>query len=135
MTSYNSFAIVGAGNLGIPTIKALLSRKASVLVLTRSSKKAQLPEGVKIATVDYDDVQLIAKVLRDHSTEVVISTLGTQGVTAQSKIAEAAKEAGVKLFVPSEFGLPTAGAKGGFLEIKDDSASKPAPLWLFVICS
>lgn len=127
MSSYNSFAVVGAGLLGIPIIEALLNRKASVLVLTRSSKKAQLPEGVKITTVDYNDVQLITRALRDHGTEVIISTLNGEGLTAQDKIAEAAKEAGVKLFAPSEFGVPTAGAKGGFLELKDNIASKPAP--------
>ena len=36
----------------------------------------------------------------------------------QPGIAEAAKEVGVKLFVPSEFGGPTEGATGGLISTK-----------------
>jgi saccharopine dehydrogenase-like NADP-dependent oxidoreductase len=132
MSTYKSFAVVGAGVIGLPIIEALLNREVSVLVLTRSSIKTQLPEGVMTTTVDYNDAQSITKVFKIHGVEVVISTLNAEGVASQNKIAEAAKEAGVKLFAPSEFGVPTQGGKGGFLEIKDNSASKPLP-WLYVV--
>lgn len=41
--------------------------------------------------------------------DAIISTLPYAGLLSQIKIGKAAKEAGVKLFVPSEFGDPTDG--------------------------
>lgn len=39
--------------------------------------------------------------------EVVISTVGAPALGAQMQLADASKDAGVQLFVPSEFGGPT----------------------------
>lgn len=51
--------------------------------------------------------------------DVVISTLSWTALDLQPRIAEAAKEVGVKLFVPSEFGGPTTeGATGGLISTK-----------------
>lgn len=50
--------------------------------------------------------------------DVVISTVALTALNLQPGIAEAAKEVGVKLFVPSEFGGPTVGPKGGSLSMK-----------------
>ena len=50
--------------------------------------------------------------------DVVISTVPDAALDVQSGIAEAAKEAGVKLFVPSEFGGPTEGATEGLFGTK-----------------
>lgn len=130
MSTYTSFAVIGAGLLGLPIIEALLKRNATVVVLTRSSDKA-LPQGAKLAKVDYDDVQLVTRTLREHGVQVVISTLNPQGLASQNKVADAAKEAGVKLFAPSEFGAPTAGVESGFLQQKDNSASELTPSYLF----
>lgn len=125
MSPYTSFAVVGAGFLGTPIIKALLKQNASVLVLTRSLDKA-VPEGAKVVAVDYNDIPLVTRTLREHAVEVVISTLNPAdtGLPSQNKIADAAKQAGVKLFAPSEFGGPTAGVQSGFLQQKDESAGK-----------
>jgi hypothetical protein len=56
--------------------------------------------------------------------EVLISAVAYGALPSQSTIADASKEAGVKLFVPSEFGLPTEGGKGGHLVIKSQFAGK-----------
>ena len=50
--------------------------------------------------------------------DVVISTLAVAALNLQPGIAEAAKEAGVKLFVPSEFGGQTEGTTEGFYGTK-----------------
>lgn len=125
MSLYTSFAVAGAGpTIGGRIVKALLERGASVVVLARpSSTSISSPlEGAKIVTADYADVKAVASVLREHKVEVLVSVLAYGALPSQSPIADAAKEAGVKLFVPSEFGLPTEGGKGGHLVIKSQFA-------------
>ncbi|KIJ68788.1 hypothetical protein HYDPIDRAFT_107039 [Hydnomerulius pinastri MD-312] len=121
--SFKSFALVGVGNtVGVPIIKALLARNVSVIVLTRPTSTKILPDGVKVVPVDYTDVSAVTAVLREHSIDVLISTLSGDGFAAQIPLADASKAAGVKLFVPSEFGSPTGGAKEGLLALKDQHA-------------
>ncbi|KAI6032081.1 hypothetical protein BKA83DRAFT_4209748 [Pisolithus microcarpus] len=101
--TFKSFAVAGVGNtVGMPIVKSLLSRNAQVIVLTRPSSKKSFPDG--------------------NSVDVVISTLSGEGLHAQYKLADAAKAAGVKLFVPSEFGMPTRGATEGQLAEKSKLA-------------
>jgi hypothetical protein len=105
----------------------LVERGASVVVLARPSStsiSSPLLEGAKIVTVDYTDVKAVASVLREHKVEVLVSALAYGALPSQSPIADAAKEAGVNLFVPSEFGLPTEGGKGGHLVIKSQFAGE-----------
>lgn len=49
------------------------------------------------------------------NVEVVISTLSGGGFAVQPALAQASKKAGVKLFVPSEFGIDTTLITQGFL--------------------
>lgn len=122
--SYKSFAVIGAGGIGTPILEALLAKNVSVVVLTRSANKS-LPSGAKSATVDYADVSAVAAVLKEHKVEVIISTIGGGGLEAQRVLADAAKLAGtVKVFAPSEFGMPTNGHKQGILLVKDQVAGK-----------
>ena len=51
--------------------------------------------------------------------DVIVSTIGGAGLALQSDLATAAKEAGVKLFVPSEFGLPTDELTEGVFQSKN----------------
>ncbi|KAG2045314.1 NAD(P)-binding protein [Suillus americanus] len=126
MSLYTSFAVAGAGpTIGGRIVKALLERGASVVALARpssTSTSSPLLEGAKIATADYADVKAVASILREHKVEVLISAVAYGALPSQSTIADAAKEAGVKLFVPSEFGLPTEGGKGGHMVIKSQFA-------------
>ena len=62
--------------------------------------------------VDYSNKESIKKALT--GVDVVICTIPLAALDVQSGIAEAAKEVGVKLFVPSEFGVPTEGEHGAF---------------------
>jgi uncharacterized protein YbjT (DUF2867 family) len=55
-----------------------------------------------VIPVDYSDKQSIKDAL--DGVDVVICTIANPALGMQVGIAQAAKEAGVKLFVPSEFG-------------------------------
>lgn len=61
--------------------------------------------------VDYSDKESVRSALT--GIDVVVSTIAQAALGLQEGIAEAAKEAGVKLFVPSEFGIPTEGSTDG----------------------
>ncbi|KAH7928779.1 NAD(P)-binding protein [Leucogyrophana mollusca] len=117
--TYKSIAVLGVGTVAIPLIKELLANGASVLIITRPSPKArQIPEGAHHAAIDYTDVSALTAAFRKHGVEVVVSTINHEALDAQPPVAEAAKNAGVKLFVPSEYGLPTAGHTEGILGVK-----------------
>jgi len=121
---YKNIAVIGAGAppaIGGPIVQALVSEGAAVIVVTRpgSSSAKSFPPGVKTVSIGLTDVPALAAAFKEHQTEVVISTVGIPGLLHQKLIADAAKEAGVKLFVPSEFGFPTAGQTVGVLALKD----------------
>ncbi|KAH7910378.1 hypothetical protein BJ138DRAFT_110179 [Hygrophoropsis aurantiaca] len=123
-TPYKSFAVVGAnGTIGKPVVQNLLAQNASVLILTRPSSTAEFPSGAKVVHVEYSDESVVASALRENGVEVVVSTVGFQGFGSQKPLATAAKAAGVKLFVPSEFGMPTEGATEGHLVHKSNFAA------------
>jgi len=124
MSKYTSFAVIGAGIIGTPVVEALLAKNVSVVVLTRKGSKSKndIPAGAKSASVDLTDVPKVAEVLREHKVEVVVSTIGVPGLPTQPILGDAAKLAGVKLFVPSEFGFSTIGKTEGVLGLKDELA-------------
>ncbi|KIK97895.1 hypothetical protein PAXRUDRAFT_135384 [Paxillus rubicundulus Ve08.2h10] len=123
---YTSFAVAGAGpTIGGRIVQALINRGASVVALARpgsTSTQNPLLEGAKIATVDYVDVKAVASIFREHKVEVVVSALAYGALSAQTPLADAAKEAGVGLFVPSEYGMPTEGGQDGHLALKSQFA-------------
>ena len=137
MSGYKNFAVVGAGAIGGFIIRQLLTDKAAgtvnnVVVLTREvsfasaslqpdaridqpsqGSKATVDPAAKLFAVDYSSKESIKRAL--IGVDVVISTIAVEVLHLQPGIAEAAKEVGVKLFVPSEFAGPTEGEIEGFL--------------------
>jgi uncharacterized protein YbjT (DUF2867 family) len=119
------------------TKQALIERGASVVALARpssTSTSSPLLNGSKIVTADYADVNAVASILRENKVEVVISALAYSALPSQYTIADAAKEAGVKLFLPSEYGMPTEGGKDGHLLIKSQFAGETYVPGLVAIC-
>ncbi|KZT55911.1 NAD(P)-binding protein [Calocera cornea HHB12733] len=119
MSGYKNFAVAGAGTIGLPIVEELLKAKAAgtvakVVVLTRSAtgKDALAEKGAEPIVVDYDSPTSLQSALK--GIDIVISTLNVFGLDAQSQLADAAKAAGVKLFVPSEFGGDTVNFPEGF---------------------
>ncbi|KAL9598544.1 MAG: hypothetical protein Q9219_004446 [cf. Caloplaca sp. 3 TL-2023] len=101
--------ILGAsGNVGTPTVDALLAAGSfSVTALTRNGSSATFPSGVKVEKVDesYPKDQLLAVF---KGQDAVVNLLPPSDVDRANSIADAAAEAGVKRFIPSEFGSDTS---------------------------
>eukprot|EP00834_Sanchytrium_tribonematis_P008658 NODE_1102_length_2210_cov_0.800095.p1 type:complete len:282 gc:universal NODE_1102_length_2210_cov_0.800095:853-1698(+) len=105
--TYSTVAVVGgSGGLGFHVTSALVHLNFKVKVLTRNEKDAKSKlQGLKVeyAVVDYKDKASLTQALRH--VEVVISTLGGTALGEQFLLIEAAKEAHVKRFYTSEFGV------------------------------
>jgi hypothetical protein len=124
MSVYKSFAVVGAGRLGSGLLSALAAKEnISVILLSRPGSTKTAPSNVQVVPVDYTDVTAVSAVLKEHKVDVILSTLGHEGVGTQKSLADAAKLAAVKLFVPSEFGLPSHGNPNPFFNAKNDAAA------------
>ncbi|KAK7028328.1 NmrA domain-containing protein [Favolaschia claudopus] len=110
---HQSFAVVGGGKLGMPIVKGLSAQGATVVLLSRSglddTKLETLPAKVSVAKVDTADSAAVAAIFEQHKVDVVVSTISSGAVGAQTVLVDAAKSAGVRLFVPSEFGMSTEG--------------------------
>ncbi|EIW78155.1 NAD(P)-binding protein [Coniophora puteana RWD-64-598 SS2] len=121
--TFKVFAVVGAGGaIGKPVLKSLLSSSATkVVVLTRPDSSSMFEPNPKLAVekVKADDENAVAAVLQKHGVEVLISTIGFTGFESQVVLADAAKHAGVQLFVPSDFCGPTEGLTEGLLIVKE----------------
>ncbi|KII86375.1 hypothetical protein PLICRDRAFT_114320 [Plicaturopsis crispa FD-325 SS-3] len=123
MSGYKSFAIFGAGNVATPVIEALTATPGtSVLVVLRTGGTPRpIPPGAKAATVDYTDSAALTSLLLTHAIQVVVSLVGNGGLQWQKELARAAKDAGtVRLFVPSEFGMPSEGQTAAYVGRKGD---------------
>lgn len=71
-------------------------------VFTRPGSSPTVPSGVKIVEVNYDSVDDLAKNL--NGQDAIVSTISPTPATAQTNLIHAAVAAGVKRFLPSEFG-------------------------------
>lgn len=120
-------AIIGAGrNIGKSTIKALVAENFVVTGLTRDSSKAVLPQGVRHIKTDYSRESLLSAL---SGQDAVISTVSRvvpgDALAFQKTIIDVAIAAGVKVFIPSEYGIdtsdPAAATYIPFLEDKIES--------------
>ncbi|KAF8490945.1 NAD-P-binding protein [Russula emetica] len=155
MSRYTIFAVVGAGTLGNYIVQQLLKDKAAgivkeVVVLTRQvwyssnncvirdiaeyswldtkGSKTTVQGDAKVVQVDYTNDESIKRAVT--GVEVVISTISWEALDVQGKIAAAAKEAGVKLFIPSDFGNVTEGETEGIFGAKANIQSQLKTLGL-----
>eukprot|EP00299_Pterocystis_sp_00344_P018261 c9124_g1_i1.p1 GENE.c9124_g1_i1~~c9124_g1_i1.p1 ORF type:complete len:319 (-),score=83.58 c9124_g1_i1:13-912(-) len=110
----SNILIVGiTGHLGTHFVEAgkKLGLKLSALVRPESLKdeaKAKLVEGLEIIPGNLSDYDSLVNATKGK--DVVVSIVGAANFADQVQLIKAAKESGVKRFVPSEFGfaaLPT----------------------------
>jgi putative NADH-flavin reductase len=97
--------LAGANGILGPTIlKALLSANTfEVSVLSRKSSTSKYPDSVKIInTSDDPDVKELVNVLQGQDA-VIVSFSGAIG-DLQIRLADAAVQAGVKRFIPADYG-------------------------------
>lgn len=78
----------------------------------KEQNKTFAAQGVRVVTSEYTDVPALTAAFT--GTHVIISTISLFAIDAQVPMAEAAKAAGAKLFLPSEFGGPTDSQQGVF---------------------
>jgi len=97
-------ALAGAsGTVGSAILKELLkSDLFEVTVLTRNSSHHKFPAAVKIAKVDYTDLESLRAALAGQ--DALVSAVGKAAVPSQRLLIDAAVEAGVKRIIPSEYG-------------------------------
>ncbi|TVY84643.1 Oxidoreductase swnR [Lachnellula suecica] len=106
MSEIKSVAIAGAsGDLGTTVVKALIDAKFQVTVLTRSAKPGAFDASVKVIEVDYASVESLTAALQ--GIDGLVSTVGHSAIPSQTVLIDAAVAAGVKRFIPSEFGSVT----------------------------
>ena len=105
-SSVKNIAIVGAGgNVGsFITLSLLATGKHTVTAITRESSSSKMPEGVKVAKVNYDDPASLAKAMEGQDALVITMGVGADKAIQRSLI-DAAAQAGVKYVMPNEFGV------------------------------
>jgi uncharacterized protein YbjT (DUF2867 family) len=104
MSALKNIAVAGAaGDLGSAVFNALVkSGKFNLTVLTRADSKSTFPSGTKVVKVDYDSLDSLTAALQGQ--DAVVSTVGSLVIPSQNLLIDAAVAAGVKRFIPSEFG-------------------------------
>jgi uncharacterized protein YbjT (DUF2867 family) len=103
------------GNLGPSVVKALLDAGFTVTALTRADSTATVPAGAKVHKTDYSSHFSILEAFKGQ--DAVVSTIATAALGQQQAIVDAAVKAGVKRFIPSEFGMDTTTIAGGAKKI------------------
>jgi hypothetical protein len=89
--------------------------------------------GAKVITVDYESVSSLASAL--VNVDVVVCTLGYAGIrAAQFNLASAARVAGVRLYVPSEFGLPNRPVIPTKMELQEKLGNVDMAIFLVGSC-
>jgi len=100
-------ALAGAtGNLGISVLEALLQAHHSVTVLSRiggNSSKLKPYTTITIKQIDFSNSETIRPAL--EGIDVVVSCLATLAIGSQDALIDASCAAGVRRFIPAEFGM------------------------------
>ena len=115
ITIYMTILVIGAtGNVGRPTVAALLAKGEKVRALSRSQDKvAALPEGVEGVVGDLEDGSGLQAALAGVDRMFLITANGETETTRGLNAVNAAKDAGVKRIV--------------FLSVQDPEKEPPIP--------
>ncbi|KAK7227392.1 hypothetical protein V2G26_015395 [Clonostachys chloroleuca] len=138
-------AVVGAsGTVGTGVVRELLKTgKHTVTAITRASGgSANLPEGVKVAPVDYDDEASLIAALKGQQF-LMISLPSSAIPTIQPKLIAAAGKAGVPYIMPNCYGpdfvneslsketLTGDMVRGGLADVEKTGTAS----WIALVCS
>ncbi|KAJ5721921.1 uncharacterized protein N7483_009855 [Penicillium malachiteum] len=107
-------AIIGAGGtIGLPITNALLKTgRHIVTAISREDSGNKLPEGILVATVDYNDEATIVAALKGQQF-VIITMAPTAPKGTHSKIVQAAAKAGVPYVMPNWYAADIGNVKLG----------------------
>ncbi|KAL5116196.1 hypothetical protein ACEQ8H_005861 [Pleosporales sp. CAS-2024a] len=111
MLSFKNVIIIGGGgNLGSVVLKTFLHESSfNVTVLSREGSTSEFPPDAKVIRANYDSPDALKKAFQDQ--DVVVSLVGGAALGDQNKFIDAAIAAGVKRFIPSEYGCDTSDAR------------------------
>lgn len=101
----NTVAVVGAsGNVGRPVVAALLEAGFTVTAITRPGSTSTFPSTISVRRADPTSVAELTAAL--SGIDAVVSASATEVIVGarQDPLIDAAVAAGVKRFIPSEFG-------------------------------
>ncbi|OCL15265.1 NmrA-like family protein [Glonium stellatum] len=101
----NVIVIGASGNLGPYLVDELVNSKFAVSVLTRATSNSAFHENVKVFRTDYSKSSLLEAL---QGQDVVVSAIATFSTQQQKTIVDAAVKAGIKRFIPSEYGVDTS---------------------------
>jgi hypothetical protein len=102
-------SLQASGTLGKHVFKALVDAGFEVTVLTRSKKPGAYESAIEVLEVDFTSVESLASALTD--IDAVVSTVSGKAIETQTLLIDAAVAAGVKRFIPSEFGSVSTNPK------------------------
>ncbi|KAL7942781.1 hypothetical protein V8C42DRAFT_330358 [Trichoderma barbatum] len=109
MAEISKVIVIGAGgSLNPVIISSLQSHGFFVSVLVRAASTAEPPPGTGIYRTDYSRASLVSAF---KGQDAVINTITMPSFEEQKAIIDAAVEAGVKRFIPAEFGIDTSKEK------------------------
>lgn len=91
--------------MGPPIVTALLAAGFNVSVLTRTASTANFPPAVTVHRGDYSEGCLLSAF---EKQDAIVSTIATFSVQQQISVIDAAIKAGIKRFIPSEYGIDTS---------------------------
>ncbi len=98
----------GTGNLGPAIVRELVSSGFTVTGVTReasTNSTPKYPDGLAIKSVDFGSFDALKAAF--DGQDAVVSVVGVPGIASQRTAVDAALAAGVKRFIPSEFGINT----------------------------
>jgi hypothetical protein len=106
-----TLALAGPGSrLGKNIVRSILSSQHELVTIARSPQPDLTAQGIPVHIFEYDasGIPALVAFLREHQVEALYSCLfaWTPGVYLDLLLLEAAKEAGVKRFAPSEWSFP-----------------------------
>jgi nucleoside-diphosphate-sugar epimerase len=95
----------GGGSIGSNIVDAIhRTNKHTVVVLSRSQQPDLTSRGIEVRLVDYTSPEGLQAALRDvHTVISCLKVYSDEMASAQLALVEAAKQAGVKRFVPSDW--------------------------------
>lgn len=101
--------VVGAsGNVGKATVKALSEAGFQVTGLSRQPLVDSVPTGVKLLNTDYSASSLLEAFKGQDAVVSTVSSTAPGSLDLQKSLIDAAIAAGVRVFVPSEYGVDTS---------------------------
>ncbi|PKK53044.1 hypothetical protein CI102_1687 [Trichoderma harzianum] len=109
MSEIKNVIVIGAGGRLNPiVISSLIEHGFSVSALVRTSSTAKPPPEVNLFRTDYSRASLVSAF---KGQDAVVNTITMPDFEEQKNIIDAAVEAGVKRFIPAEFGIDTSKEK------------------------